>query len=351
MSLNIDLLKSICEIAGAPGFENRIRNLVLEEIKGLVDSVQVDNIGNVIAVKKGTTDKRVMAAAHMDEIGFIVKHIDDKGFVRFHTLGGFDPKTLTSQRVIIHGKEDVIGVMGSKPIHVMTPEEKNQPAKMDSYFIDLGRSKEEVEKLISIGDPITRDRELIEMGDCVNCKSLDNRVSVFILIETLKALKGKTIPYDFYAAFTVQEEVGLRGASVATHTINPDFGFGLDTTIAYDVPNAAPHEYVTSLGDGVAIKIMDSSAIADHRMVSFLKETADKNKIKWQPEILTAGGTDTAAIQQRGKNGAIAGALSIPTRHIHQVIEMSHKEDIQGTIDLLAAAISEIGEFNWEFQK
>jgi len=286
----------------------------------------------------------------MDEIGFIVTHIDDNGFIRFHTLGGFDPKTLTAQRVIIHGKKDVIGVMASKPIHVMTPEERNKVAKIKDYFIDTGLSKEEVKKLITIGDPITREREFIEMGNCVNSKSLDNRLAVFILIETLKNLKDKEVPYDIYGVFTVQEEVGIRGANVSSLKINPDFGFGLDTTIAFDLPGAVAHEKITELGKGTAIKVMDASTICDYRMVAFMKETADKNKIDWQPEILTAGGTDTAGIQRMAKGGSIAGAVSIPTRHLHQVIEMAHKDDIQGSIDLLTACVSTLDTYDWSFK-
>lgn len=348
MSINVALLKEICEIAGAPGFEKRVRNLVIREVTPLVDELSVDNMGNVITIKKGSRNpegKKAMVGAHMDEIGFIVTHIDDNGFVRFATLGGFDPKTLTAQRVIIHGKEDIIGVMGTKPIHVMSPEERNKVSKISDYFIDLGRSKEEVEKIVSIGDPITRERELIEMGECVNCKSIDNRVSVFILIETLRNLKE--VPYDVYGVFTVQEEVGLRGANVSAHTINPDFGFGLDTTIAYDLPGAAPHEKVTELGKGTAIKIMDASTICDYRMVAYMKQRANEENIDWQPEVLTAGGTDTAGIQRMGKDGAISGAVSIPTRHLHQVIEMAHKSDIQASIDLLGACLTHLDQYDW----
>ncbi len=346
--INVQLLAEICEVGGTSGFEQRIREVVLREVTPLVDKVSVDNMGNVIAFKKGKdSSKKVMIGAHMDEIGFIVTNIDDNGFVRFHTLGGFDPKTLTAQRVIIHGKKDLIGVMGSKPIHVMTPEERNKVPKTTDYFIDLGMPKEAVEKYISIGDPITRQRELIEMGDCVNCKSIDNRVSVFILVEMLRQLKSPA--YDVYGVFTVQEEVGIRGASVAAQEIQPDFGFGLDTTIAFDVPGASAHEKVTELGKGTAIKIMDSRTICDYRMVKYMKEIADKNNIKWQPEILTAGGTDTMAIQQMTAGGSIAGAVSIPTRHIHQVIEMAHKEDIRGSIDLLQYCVENLDQYNWEF--
>ncbi len=349
MAINTKLLSKICTTPGVSGFEQRIREVVLEEIKDLVDEVQVDNMGNVYAIKKGKSDKKVMIGAHMDEIGFIVTHIDDKGFIRFHTLGGFDPKTLTAQRVIIHGKEDVIGVMASKPIHVMTPDERNKVANLSDYFIDTGLAVEEVKELIEIGNPITREREFIEMGNCVNGKSLDNRLAVFILIETLKQLKGKEVPYDLYGVFTVQEEVGIRGANVSALRIKPDFGFGLDTTIAFDLPGAAAHEMITKLGEGTAIKIMDASTICDYRMVDFMKKTATKHNIKWQSEILTAGGTDTAGIQRMVEGGSIAGAVSIPTRHLHQVIEMANKDDIQGSIDLLVACVSELDSYDWKF--
>lgn len=348
--INVSLLKKICETPGAPGFEQRIRTLILEEVSSLVDHVEIDPMGNVIAVKKGREPKRVMVAAHMDEISFIVTHIDDDGFLRFHPLGGFDPKTLTSQRVIVHGKRDIIGVMGSKPIHIMKPEERNKAPQIQDFFIDLGLSSGEVKELVSIGDPVTRERELIEMGHCINSKSLDNRVSVFILLEALRELKGQAIPYDLYGVFTVQEEVGIRGAQKSAHLIDPHFGFGLDVTIAFDVPGAQTHEMVTKLGKGAGIKIMDSSTICDYRMVSYLKELAGKHDIPWQPEILTGGGTDTAGIQRSGKSGSIAGAISIPLRHIHQVIEMAHKSDIRACIDLLKASVQSLDQYDWSFR-
>ena len=349
MSINVALLKEICEVAGAPGFEQRIRAVVLREVRSLVDEVQVDNMGNVLAIKRGKGDKRVMLAAHMDEIGFMVTHIDDKGFIHFHTLGGFDPKTLTAQRVIIHGTKDIIGVMGSKPIHLMTPEERGKKMQTTDYFIDTGLPKEEVEKIVSIGNPITRERQLIEMGECVNCKSIDNRVSVFILIEMLRALKDQEVPYDIYGTFTVQEEVGVRGAQAATMAVNPDFAFCIDTTIAFDVPGAKASEMITKLGAGTAIKIMDSSVICDYRMVEFMKQIANKHNIPWQPEVLTKGGTDSAAMQKLSAGGAITGAVSIPTRHIHQVIEMAHKRDIQLSIDLLVACVTSVDGYDWSF--
>lgn len=350
-TINVSLLKEICEVEGAPGFEQPIREVVLREVTPLVDEVKVDNMGNVIAIKKGkSSNQKIMLTAHMDEIGFIVKYIDDKGFIKFHTLGGFDPKTLTAQRVKIHGKKDLIGVMGSKPIHLMTPEERNKKPNIQDYFIDTGMSKEEVEKYIGIGDPITRERELIEMGDCVNCKSIDNRVSVFIQLEMLREMQ-ETPPYDVYAVFTVQEEIGIRGASVASIAIQPDYGFCIDTTIAFDVPGSSEADQVTALGGGVGIKIMDSSVVCDYRMVQYMQAQANKHEIKWQPEVLTAGGTDSAGMQRMTAGGAIVGAVSIPTRHIHQVIEMAHKQDIRNTIELLKVCVNNVGGYDWSHRR
>ncbi len=346
--INTTLLADLCEVAGAPGHESRVRKIVLKEIKPLVDEIEIDNMGNVVAIKKGKASKKVMIGAHMDEIGFIVTHIDEKGFVYFHTLGGFDPKTLTAQRVIIHGKKDVFGVMGSKPIHLMSAADRKKVPTIKDYFIDTGLDKKTLEKTVGIGDVITRERKMIEMGDCLNCKSLDNRVSVFILIEMLKKIK-KTPPYDIYAVFTVQEEIGIRGANVSSMQINPDFGFGLDTTIAWDTPGSTKQEQVSALGEGACIKVMDSSTVCDYRMVAYMKEIAKKHKIKTQLEILPAGGTDTSGIQRMNPGGSIAGAVSIPTRHIHQVIEMVNKNDVECCINLLKACVENLDSYNWRF--
>ena len=346
--INTKLLAELCEVAGAPGHENRVREIVLKEIKPLVDEINIDNMGNVVAIKKGKEGKKVMIGAHMDEIGFIVTHIDDKGFVYFHTLGGFDPKTLTAQRVIIHGKEDVVGVMGSKPIHLMSAADRQKVPTTKDYFIDTGLDKKSLEKMVGVGDTITRERKLIEMGDCINCKSLDNRVSVFILIEMLKKIK-KTPPYDIYAVFTVQEEIGIRGANVSSLQINPDFGFGLDTTIAWDTPGSTKQEQVSALGEGACIKVMDSSTVCDYRMVAYMKKVAKTHKIKIQLEILPAGGTDTSGIQRMNPGGSIAGAVSIPTRHIHQVIEMVNRHDVEASINLLKACVEELDSYDWSF--
>lgn len=344
--MNLELLRNLCLTPGAPGGEKLIREMIIKEITPLVDHLEVDPMGNVVAVKKGTKPIKVMTAAHMDEIAFIITHIDKDGFARFHTLGGFDPKTLTAQRVIVHGKKDLLGVMGSKPIHLMSAEDRNKPPKISDYFIDFGMPGEKVKELISVGDKVTRERDMVELGECISTKSLDNRVSVFILIEALRKLEKP--PFDFYAVFTVQEEIGLRGATTATRKINPEFGFGLDTTIANDLPSAQEHEQITQLGKGTAIKVMDSSVITDSRMVKYMEMIAEKHDIPHQREILTAGGTDTGAIQRSG-DGSIVGCISIPTRHIHSVVEMCHKVDIQASIDLLARCIENMDKFDYEW--
>jgi len=347
--INIPLLEEICKIPGAPGFEQPIRAFIMKQLEGLVDEVRTDAMGNVVAIKKGKGEKKLMLAAHMDEISFIVTFIDDDGFIRIHPLGGFDPKTLTAQRVIIHGSKDIIGVMGSKPIHVMKPEERKKMPDVVDYFVDTGLSKKELEKVVSIGDPITRERELIEMGDCINAKSLDNRISVYIQLEALRELKNTEVPYDVYAVFTVQEEVGLRGAIAAASGINPDFAIALDVTLAMDTPAMLPHEMVTSLGKGTAIKVLDGRTICDYRMVRYMKELATKEKIDYQIELLPAGGTDTAGLQRDSNGGSIAGAISIPCRYLHQVIEMVHKKDVRDTIDLLKASIVNLDQYDWSF--
>ncbi len=346
---NFKLLKKLSETPGTSGFENEIRKLILSEISNLPGEASIDNIGNITVFRKGKKRKKLMLAAHMDEIGFIINNIDENGFLRFTTLGGFDPKTIVTHRVVVHGKKNLIGVIGSKPVHLMTNEERGKKVYIKDFFIDLGMEKEEVEKYVEIGTPVTRYGELIEMGNFVNGKSMDNRISVFILIEAMRQLKNVELPFDTYFVFTVQEELGLRGAQTASLQIQPDFSLAIDTTIAYDTPGAAAHQNVTKAGEGTAIKIMDAGVVADYRIVKFMKQTAKKHKIKYQLELLKGGGTDTARMQQMVKGGSIAGAISVPTRYIHSVIESVNKSDIKESIKLLKNCILEIDTYNWKF--
>jgi endoglucanase len=337
--MNLSLFEEICQAPGAPGFEDRIRAVVVRELKPLVDDLRVDVLGNVIAHRKGKPKaKRLMLAAHMDEISFVVRHVDESGFIRFATLGGFDPKTLTAQRVLVHTRTgDLLGVMGTKPVHLMTDEERRAGARIEHYFIDVGLPAKDVAKKVRIGDPITRERSFVQVGQTVNSKSLDDRVGVFVMIEAVR--KARRHDVDLYAVATVQEEVGLRGATTASNDIRPDIGIALDVTLANDVPDSRPFERVSELGKGAAIKVLDSSVIANRHLVDFMVKTAEAKKIPFQLEVLTAGGTDTAAMQRAG-SGAIAGCVSIPCRYVHSVIEMCHTKDVQASIDLLAGVIS-----------
>lgn len=351
--MNITLFKELCEAIGASGFEYGIRDLIIREMTPLADSIEVDNIGNVIALVKGrSSDKKIMCAAHMDEIGFIVRHIDDNGFIRILPLGGFDPKTLTAQRVIVHGTKDLPGCMGVKPIHVMTPEERTKMPALTDYVVDVGLPKEEVEKYVSLGDSITRIGNLIEMGDCLNVKSIDNRGGCYMLIEAVRAIKeaGNLPDYDLYAVFSVQEEVGLRGAQAATLKIQPDFAFALDTTIAFDTPGSGAHDKCTVLGKGAGIKVYDGTLITDSRMVKFMTALCKEKDIPCQLELLAAGGTDAGALQKFTAGGSITGAISIPVRNVHQSIEMAHKVDIQASVDLLEACFTSIDRWDWTWE-
>lgn len=347
--LDLKLLKKICAAPGAPGFEQPIGDLVVKAIKGLVDEVSVDNMGNLIAVKKGISRKKLLIAAHLDELGFIIKHIDEDGFIRFAPLGGYDPKTLSAQRVMIHGRKDVPGVMGTKPVHKMSAEERTKAPKISDYFIDTGLPKKKLEKLVSVGDSVTRFGPLAEMGECLCAKSLDNRAGVYALLEALKNLKGKKLPWDLYAVFTVQEEVGLRGAKVAAHNIKPDVAIGLDTTVAYDTPGAPPQDCGTKLGEGVGIKALDSGSIGDRRIIDWLTGICTKQKIKHQVAVVPGGANDTAALQAFVPGGTMAGSIAIPTRHIHQSVEMCDQQDLVNTVELVTGACLEIDRLKTQF--
>ena len=333
----MELLKKLCEAHGVPGREEAVRELVVSELRGVCDEIRTDALGNVIALKRGSgRGPKVMLAAHMDEIGFLVSHIDEKtGFLRIDPVGGFDPRVLMAQRVIVHTESgDLIGIIGSKPPHILTEEERKKPIELKDLFIDLGLPAEEVKKRVSIGDFITLQQDFTEVGNLVSCKALDDRVGVYVMIEAVKRAKKHVC--DIYAVATTQEEVGVRGARVSSFNVAPDIGVALDVTVASDVPGVGEHEHVTKLGAGVAIKIKDSLSISNPKLVRTMRQIAEQKKIKYQLEILPRGGTDAGAIQMT-REGVAAITLSIPTRYLHSVVEAAHKDDIQAAIDLLAA--------------
>ncbi|HLX40862.1 MAG TPA: M42 family metallopeptidase [Ktedonobacteraceae bacterium] len=336
MTLNIPLLKKLTETPGISGREEQVRAIMVEELRTLTDEVNVDRLGNVIAWKQGKSDRRVMLAAHMDEIGFIVKHIDSQGFIRIQPIGGFDPRVLVAQRVLIHGfaGESLRGVLmpASKPIHLLG-DEKPSPLKLADLFIDLGLPVEQVRAKVEVGDMITMDRTLEVIGDTIISKSLDDRVSLFIMLEALRAMQSHEV--NILAVATVQEEVGLRGATTAAYHVQPDVSVALDTTLAVDIPGSADQDAVTRLGNGTAIKVFDSSQISNYKLVRYFRDLADQHGIKYQLEVLPFGGTDGGAMQ-RAREGSPSITLSTPSRYVHTVNEMVHQSDLEASITLLA---------------
>lgn len=341
--MDYTLLKRLSEAPGVPGREEAIRELISEELKGVVDSLTTDTMGNLIAHKasKKKKAKRVMLSAHMDEIGFYVRFIDDAGFLRVQQVGGFDMRNLFARQVTVHATsgEKLIGVMNpaTKPVHISNPEERKKIPEMAEFAIDLGLSGDVVKEKVRLGDPVTLRQTFEDLGDIVTGKALDDRVNCFILVEALKALKKPA--HEVYAVFSVQEEVGLRGAMTAAYALEPDIGIALDTTLAVDIPGTPSEQRVTKMGDGVALKVMDSSAISTRWLLDEFIALADKNAVPYQLELLPLGGTDAGAMQ-RSKGGVASLTLSIPSRYVHTVTEMVAKSDVEGSLALLTQYLS-----------
>jgi endoglucanase len=340
---NFKLLKRLCETPGVPGQEDAIRDVVLEELKSLTDEVSVDVMGNVIGVKKGVDGPTVMLAAHMDEIGFIVKHIDDKGFIRVQPLGGFDPRNLIAQRVHIHGHKGETLLGAFMPTAEGPDADRSKARKLTDLFIDVGLSGDDVKAKVELGDMVTLARTCEKMGELVVSKSLDNRLSVFVMLEALREMSASRC--TIVAVATVQEEIGLRGALPAAYAQKPDIGIALDVTLARDYPGGSEPERVTQLGKGTAIKIMDSSLICDPRLVKDFRRVAEAHSIPYQLEILAAGGTDAGAIQC-SRGGVPSFTLSTPTRYVHTVNESAAVKDIEASIHLLASWLEEAHTLN-----
>jgi endoglucanase len=358
MALDFELLKRLSEAPGVPSREERIRHVVVDALRPLVDEVRTDALGNAIGLKRGTGDgetgpvPRVMIAAHMDEIGFLVRHVDKDGFLRVHPVGGFDPSTLVAQRVFVHASGGdaagpaLRGVMmpsGRKPPHLLAGEAPKAP-KVDDLFVDVGLTAERARALVEVGDMVTLDRTLERVGDNIVGKALDDRAGVYVMIEALRALGSHRV--DVFAVATVQEEVGLRGATTATFGIEPDIGIALDGTLAIDIPGASEAETITRLGKGVGIKVMDSSSISDPRLVQHMRAIARRENIPFQMELLPRGGTDAGALQ-RSRAGIPAITLSVPLRYVHTVNEMACGTDIEAAVALLARYVEEAHTFDY----
>jgi endoglucanase len=343
---DFDLLKELTETSGVPGYEDRVRDVVRRELDGHVDEIRTDAMGNVVGTVEGDADYAVVVAAHMDEIGFMVRNVTDEGFLQLDALGGWDPRVLKAQRVRVHTAEaDLTGVIGSPPPHTLSEEEREETDEVKDLYVDLGRDAEAVEDLVDVGDLVTMDQTTVEMGDHVTGKALDDRVCLFAMLEAARRLDDPDVTVHFAA--TVQEEVGLRGATALGVDLDPDLAVALDVTVANDVPGFEAGDQVTRLGAGAAVKLKDSSVITNPKVTRRVRSVADEEEIPYQIEVLPAGGTDTAGFQNT-YGAKPVGAISIPTRYLHTVTESAHVADVDAAIDLLAAFLaSETGEHDY----
>ncbi|MCL2687447.1 MAG: M42 family metallopeptidase [Methanobrevibacter sp.] len=341
----MDLMEKLSSTNGISGFEGNIVDIIKEELETYVDEIQDDLMGNVIAIKKGDKKgKKVMLAAHMDEIGLMVRHIDKKGFVKFSKIGGINDQMLLNQTVTIHGKDgDITGVIGSKPPHIMKAAERKKVIEYENMFIDIGVfSKKEAEKLIAIGDPISFKATYEKFpNDIIMGKALDNRIGCYIMIETMKRIDSNS---TIYGVGTVQEEVGLKGAKTSSFKINPDIAFALDVTIAGDHPGIKPDEAPVFIGKGPAVVLVDASGrgiITPEKVKNLVISAAEENNIKYQPEVSEGGTTDGSAIILT-RDGIPTGVVSVPTRYIHTTVSIASMKDIEATIDLLVKTIEKL---------
>ncbi len=350
MSTAVDheLLVELTEERGVPGYEDRVRELVREELEPHVDRVRSDAMGNLVGTVEGSADPDydVIVAAHMDEIGFMVRHVDDDGFLQLDALGGWDARILRAQRVTVHTDDgDLTGVIGSVPPHTLDEEDREKTDEVEDVHVDLGLDAEAVEERVAVGDLVTLDQTTERVGAFVTGKALDNRVSVYAMLEAARALAEPDVTVHFAA--TTQEEVGLRGAEALGVDVDPDLVVAVDTTVANDVPGFEGGEQVTRLGEGAGIKLKDSSVITNHKVHRRLRAVAEADDVDYQLEVLPAGGTDTGGLQ-RTSGATPAGAVSVPTRYLHTPTECVHEDDVAAVVDLLVGFLeSEDGSHDY----
>jgi len=321
-----ELIRELVETYGPSGHEDRVRELIKAKIEDKVDEIRTDSLGNLIALKKGKdSSKRVMLAAHMDEIGLIATHIDDNGFIRFSNVGGISPYMLLGARVLFNG--ETVGVIDKEG-----KVDDISKLKHEKLYADIGAtSKEEAESKVKVGDTASYYRQMDDLGDRLVSKAMDDRIGCIVLVETLNRLENPPT-YDTYFVFTVQEEVGLRGAKTSSFGINPDLGIAVDVTLTGDMPEAKRME--VGLGKGPAIKIKDRSVLVHPKVKNLMIDLAEEKNIPYQLEVLVAGGTDAGAIHLT-REGIRSGALSIPCRYVHSPSEMIDINDIDNGIELL----------------
>jgi len=336
-----ETLEKLSNAHGVSGSEGSVYDIIRAELRESVDQIREDAMGNLIAVKEGDGFS-IMIASHMDEIGLMVNYIDEKGFIRFVTFGGWFAPTLYNQRVILHGtKGPVVGVVGGKPPHVMDEEERKKGVKTENMFIDAGASSEkEVKQLgVEIGTPVTIDRGLADLaGRRVTGKAFDNRVGCSVLVKVLKQLKS---PHTVYGVFTVQEEVGTKGAKTSAFSLDPDCAIALDSTFPGDHPDIDRKDSCLEMGKGPAITVSDANGrglIADRRMVKWLRKVADAKKIPYQLEVGHGGTTDASSIHIT-RSGIPSTVISVPVRYIHSPVEVADLRDMEASAKLLLEAL------------
>jgi len=326
------LIKKLVETTGPSGYESQIRAVVRQEVEPYADEVRVDALGNLI-VRKGQRAPdglKIMLAAHIDEIGVIVTHVDAEGFVRFTTLGGVRPHTCVGGRVrFLNG---LSGVISMEP-----PDDLTRLPTFDQLYIDLGLTSNQ-NAPVKVGDVAAFDRPFLDLGDRIVAKSLDDRIGAVVLIEALRQLKQT--PHELYFVFSVQEEVGVRGATTAAFGVDPDLGLAVDVTGTGDTPRRSKVRMQVSLGKGPAIKVRDGGMLADPRVIDWMVRTAEAQGLPYQLEILEGGSTDARAMQLT-RAGVPAGCLSIPSRYIHSPSEMVDYNDVQQAVQLMLALISQ----------
>ena len=344
MESSMKFLKELTETPGVPGREELVRELIKKRTKGWWNSLYEDPVGNLIGFIPSTTkgkSKSVIIACHLDQIGFYVRTIDSRGFLRIQQAGGFDTRNLFARRVRIMARSgEIVGILNPtvKPVHIATTEERNKIPAIAEFFIDTGMQVSEVKRKIAPGDPIVIEQNTSMVGEMICGQSMDNRISPWVGLNAIRKSRGKN-KYNIYWLGSAQEEVGLRGATVAGQNIAAEIAIAIDVTLAMDTPGTSSEDTITKLGDGVAIKIMDMASISTKSLIDEFVQLAKRKKIKYQHEILPLGGTDAAALQRFGPGRRII-TLSIPCRYVHTAVETVHRKDLDAAVSLLSAWLS-----------
>ena len=328
-------LKELTELSGVSGCEYEVRNYIKQRLNEIGCAFYIDKLGNVIAHNKGKKNITIMVAAHMDEVGLIVNHIDSDGFIKFKAVGGIDQRVLNSKIVLV-GEKKIPGVIGSKAVHLMSEEEKGTSVPIDKLYIDIGSSsKSETEKLVQIGDYIIFKSDYVEFGDnLIKAKALDDRAGVSIILELL----SMKLDADFYGVFTVMEEVGLRGAETAAYQLEPDLGIVLEGTVCADMPEVNDQDKSTLIGKGAALSLMDGTTVYDIDLVRDIAKIAEEKNIMYQFRKSSSGGNDAGVIH-KAKKGSKVVAISVPCRYIHSPVNVASKSDIENVFKLAKEVI------------